>query len=110
MGVQDHITGRWTPTTVVEKSQDPRSYIVETQIRGTLGRNRRRTRQIPQTEHPFTHENPAEESTETEVDMDQNEDNVDKAPGEVPQEQESTHDGTRTRYDRTIKKPGRLNL
>jgi len=113
--IQDHITGRWTTATVVEKSHEPRSYIVETQIGGILRRNRPHIRQIPQPEHPVPQENPVEECNDTEAYnteayMGQNEDPLDKDPRVVPQEQESTHNGTKTRSGRTIKKPDRLNL
>ncbi|XP_063611471.1 uncharacterized protein LOC134785119 [Penaeus indicus] len=108
--VQDHITGRWTPATVFEKSQEPRSYIVETQNGGILQRNRRHTRQRPQPKHALLGEDHAEESTEITLNMDNNEDHVSKAPKVVPQEQESTCDGTRTRCSCIIKRPNRLNL
>ncbi|XP_037794447.1 uncharacterized protein K02A2.6-like [Penaeus monodon] len=116
--VQDHITGRWTPATVIEKSQEPRSYIVETQNGGILRRNRRHIRQtpqprylIPEEDHQvIPEEDHREESTETTVNMNNNEDHVGKALKVVPQEQELPYEGTRTRYGRTIKKPNRLNL
>ncbi|XP_063590442.1 uncharacterized protein K02A2.6-like [Penaeus indicus] len=95
--VQDHISGRWTPATVVEKSQEPRSYIVETQDGGILRRNRRHIKQTPQPKHPLPDEHHADEPTGTTVNMDNEQDHVSKAPKVVPQEQESTCDGTRTR-------------
>ncbi|XP_063592470.1 uncharacterized protein K02A2.6-like [Penaeus indicus] len=108
--VQDHISGRWTPATVVEKSQEPRSYIVETQDGGILRRNRRHIKQTPQPKHPLPDEHHADEPTGTTVNMDNEQDHVSKAPTVVPQEQESTCNGTRTRSGLTIKKPNRLDL
>ncbi|XP_047502945.1 uncharacterized protein K02A2.6-like [Penaeus chinensis] len=55
-------------------------------------------------------EHHAEESTGTTLNIDNEQDHVSKVPEVVPQEQESTCDGTRTRCGRTIKKPNRLNL
>ena len=53
--VQDHLDGTWTVAKVIEKCDEPRSFVVETPNGSRIRRNRRHIRDIPN--HPNFHRN-----------------------------------------------------
>ncbi|XP_047484153.1 uncharacterized protein K02A2.6-like [Penaeus chinensis] len=89
----------WKMDTRYSRGEIPRTSIIHS--RNTrwryLTKKQTNIRQTPQPKHPLPDEHHAEESTGTTWNIDNEQEHVSKAPEVVPQEQESTCDGTRTR-------------
>lgn len=109
--VQDQLSKRWSPATVVQKSAEPRSYVLSTPSGSILRRNRRhildvdqpvkRVRFEPETQPPAA----VPGTCQPEVP------NIQPDPGSPTKSCVTTDDREyRTRSGRTVKRPNHIDL
>ena len=106
---RDYQTGKWLPATVIKRTKEPNSYLIQTASGNLLRRNREHIREVPpsKTLPPPNCDNYQSATKESAVE-EPHSPNI--APQEkIKQAKVSNEQKTVTRYGRTVKKPARFD-
>ena len=111
--VQVYTQNQWKKGVIIEKSEEPRSYMVKMKSGNTWRRNRRSFRKIQESDLPADHEEYEDDETGSELSSDENDDNEDDRESTTKDDHindSRNREELRTRYGRISRRPDFFNI